>query len=565
MTNETGITVKELMEMDFMKDAKMLAGEKGMDHLIHKVNVMEVPDVADWVEEGELLLTTAYAIKDDLQKLYDLVVDLDNKKVAGLGIKTHRYIKEVPQYIINEANRRGFPVIELPYELSHSTVIVNSLTKIINRQTDLLKRIDRVQNKLLNTMLHGGGLESIGRVICESLEKSTLAIREYVFEENFIFCDQSKEEAIKDILKKDRESGNEYELYMKNEFKHFETFDEIKGEQVKRYTIPICNQDRNFGAIYIWDSNNRITSLELRMIKSSSSIIALEILRKLSMFEIESKYKIEFFDDLFSKNTSKQNRALERASFFDFDKNLSYSAIVIAIGANAGINEDQSLQTQLLHKVNIRVLGLIQRVIQQQKRNMICGNKSDKIIILYGSATEGDSRSLKKEILSFCNDILHYADLESIEKVQIGVGRNYKDPKELWKSYREAKRAIRSRETHEGKRAMHYSDLGIYKLLTYDELRPELHEFYKEMLRPLVQYDKEKNTELVPTLKMYFLYGGNFKKISKEMFTHYNTVIYRIQRIKEITGADLEDQNDRLNLQIAMKIYEIMDETGEFF
>lgn len=565
MDNVTGITVRELMELDFMKEAKILAGKGGMDRLIHKVNVMEVPDIADWVEEGELLLTTAYVIKDDLKKLHELVIDLDKKGVAGLGIKTHRYIKEVPAYIIDEANQKGFPIIELPYELSHSTVIVNSLTKIINRQTDLLKRIDRVQNRLLNTMLHGGGLESIGQVICESLEKSTLAIREYVFEENIIFCDESKKEVLQEILNKDRESGNEYDLYMENEFKHFETIDEINGEKVKRFTIPICTQDRNFGAIYIWDSNNLLTSLELRMIKSASSIIALEILRKLSMFEIESKYKIEFFDDLFSKNPVKRNRALERASFFDFDKNLSYSAIVISIGANKVVEKDQSLHTQLLHKVNIRVLGLIQRVLQQQKRSMVCGNKSDKIIILYGSSIEGDSKLLKKEILSFCNEILHYADLESISEVEIGIGRNYKDSKELWKSYREAKRAIRSIDMDEEHRVMHYSDLGIYKLLTYEELKPELNEFYKEILRPLVEYDKEKNTQLVFTLKMYFLYAANFKKISKEMFTHYNTVIYRIQRIQEITGADLDDYNDRLNLQIALKIYDIIDENNEAF
>ena len=561
MTKVTGIMVKELMELEFMKEAKVLAGEKGLDRFIQKVNVMEVPDIVDWVEKGELVLTTGYAIKDDLESFQKLIIDLDNKGVAGLGIKTHRYIKEVPQYIIDEADQKGFPIIELPYELSHSTVIASSLTQIINRQTELLKRIDKVQNRLLNTMLHGGGLESIGQVICDSLEKSTLAIREYTFEENVIFCRESKKEEIEKILKKDREKGTEYALDLENDFKHFETRDEIDGEMVKRYIIPICTQDRNFGAIYIWDSNEELTSLELRMIKSASSIIALEILRKLSMFEIESKYKIEFFDDLFSKNPVKRNRALERSAFFDFDKSISYSAVVISIGSNNIVDKHKSIQTQLLHKVNVRVLGLIQRVLQQQKRNMICGNKSDKIIILYGSAIEGEGKTLKKEILSFCNEILHYAELESIDKVEIGVGRNYKNSDELWKSYREAKRAIRSIDMDQSRNVMHYSDLGIYKLLTYEELKPELNDFYKEILRPLVEYDKEKNTELVLTLKEYFLHGGNFKKISKEMFTHYNTVIYRIQRIQEITGADLEDYNDRLNLQIALKIYDIIDET----
>ena len=42
------------------------------------------------------------------------------------------------------------------------------------------------------------------------------------------------------------------------------------------------------------------------------------------------------------------------------------------------------------------------------------------------------------------------------------------------------------------------------------------------------------------------------------MFTHYNTIIYRIQRIKEITGIDFDEYDERLNLQIALKIHEII-------
>ena len=43
------------------------------------------------------------------------------------------------------------------------------------------------------------------------------------------------------------------------------------------------------------------------------------------------------------------------------------------------------------------------------------------------------------------------------------------------------------------------------------------------------------------------------------MCIHYNTVVYRLQRIKEITGIDFEDYNDRLNLQIALKILELYE------
>jgi purine catabolism regulator len=42
------------------------------------------------------------------------------------------------------------------------------------------------------------------------------------------------------------------------------------------------------------------------------------------------------------------------------------------------------------------------------------------------------------------------------------------------------------------------------------------------------------------------------------MFTHYNTIIYRMQRIKEITGINFGDYDEMLNLQIVLKIHELI-------
>lgn len=86
----------------------------------------------------------------------------------------------------------------------------------------------------------------------------------------------------------------------------------------------------------------------------------------------------------------------------------------------------------------------------------------------------------------------------------------------------------------------------------------ELEDFYKTTLKPLVDYDEKRSTELVKTLEAYFTCNGNLTKMSENLYTHYNTVLYRINRIKEITGLNLDDPNDRLNLEIALKIRELL-------
>ena len=67
MRRNVGVKVKEIIEMEFLKEAQMLCGNGGLNNYITTVNVMEVPDIVNWVKPGEFLLTTAYSIKDDVR------------------------------------------------------------------------------------------------------------------------------------------------------------------------------------------------------------------------------------------------------------------------------------------------------------------------------------------------------------------------------------------------------------------------------------------------------------------------------------------------------------------
>ena len=60
------ITVREALQLPALKDAALVAGEKGLSRAITSVNIMEVPDIARFVKEDEFLVTTTYPIKDDV-------------------------------------------------------------------------------------------------------------------------------------------------------------------------------------------------------------------------------------------------------------------------------------------------------------------------------------------------------------------------------------------------------------------------------------------------------------------------------------------------------------------
>ncbi|SCG82360.1 Purine catabolism regulatory protein [Proteiniborus sp. DW1] len=560
MYKYSGITVSELLELEIMRDAKILGGQAGLNRKITKLNVMEVPDILNWVEDGEFLLTTAYSIKDNLTKLQELIPELNKKGLAGLGVKTKRYIEDIPYSTLKLANELGFPLIEIPLEISYSDIIADALTEIVNNQTSILCRIDNIHNKLINVMLSGGGLKEIAKALFDSIDNNSMAIKESLFESSVTFCDESKKKQIESIIEAET-FKREKDIYgFGNKFYYTKHTDLIGGEKVDRLTIPIYTKEREYGYIYIWEDKQPITPVELTVIEAAIPIIALDLNKKLSIFEIESKHKVEFFEDLFSSDGNRHQKALERASYFDFDSKLGYSVIVISVNDKDKNNQYNPDTTRYLQQINVRLLSIISRIIKNRKERIIYGNKSNSIIILFGTEVGAREAKIKQSINSFCNEIFRYAEYEHLsDMISIGVGRNYKDTHELWKGYREANRAVECKKRSSDKRVTHYDDLGIFRILSYEELQPELQQFYKEILEPLVKYDKEKGTDLIETLKKYFECAGNLKKVSEEMFTHYNTVIYRIQRIKEITGIDFEDYNDRLNFQISLKILEMQE------
>lgn len=79
MHKTNGITVRELLNLEILKDSQVLSGSGGLDHRIFKMNVMEVPDILDWVRAGEFLLTTAYSIRETPERLKGLVEALSAK------------------------------------------------------------------------------------------------------------------------------------------------------------------------------------------------------------------------------------------------------------------------------------------------------------------------------------------------------------------------------------------------------------------------------------------------------------------------------------------------------
>lgn len=144
--------------------------------------------------------------------------------------------------------------------------------------------------------------------------------------------------------------------------------------------------------------------------------------------------------------------------------------------------------------------------------------------------------------------------------VTIGVGRYREDILQISESFREARTAVSISRTMQPKdRVCWYEELGIYKLLSLVRDSREAEEFEASYVRKLQEYDRKNHMELWNTAVTLVNCGWNLKQASEKLYIHYNSMKYRYRKICEILGEDLKDSDSRLNLQIAVSLYQMRE------
>jgi len=143
--------------------------------------------------------------------------------------------------------------------------------------------------------------------------------------------------------------------------------------------------------------------------------------------------------------------------------------------------------------------------------------------------------------------------------VYCGVGRATMGSA-LRQSFRDAYDALELNATHHvSSRPTFFGDSSLYQLLKALGDKERLRHFCAVWLDSLIDYDTQQHSELLETLQVYFENNGNTARTAAQLNIHRNTLAYRLNRIAAITQLDLEDADVRLNLQLALKVRQMLD------
>ncbi|MEN0136882.1 MAG: helix-turn-helix domain-containing protein [Rhodococcus sp. (in: high G+C Gram-positive bacteria)] len=136
----------------------------------------------------------------------------------------------------------------------------------------------------------------------------------------------------------------------------------------------------------------------------------------------------------------------------------------------------------------------------------------------------------------------------------VGIGRTASGIVGVRRSYAEAREAVDlGLTTRRPRRAIRFADVLLDQILRATSYSDAL---LDETIRPLVDYDERKGSELVPTLRAYVAAGFNLTKAAAELTVNPNTVVYRLRRIHSLTRRDPSSVDDLLLLTLGLRLFD---------
>lgn len=528
------LTLRNAMRLGKFSECEVVAGHKGLSRVVKNITIMEVPEVVQWLKDKELILTSLFAIKDDLNAQNTLIQKLNTAGATALAIKPSQFIKTIPTGITESANRLGFPIVIIPDHVKYLDILSPVMHHIFNEKVVLQEEVEDATKILHELSLHDQGIG----VFAENL--SFLTKNKITIESEVSFIKLSTT-LFKDFTPLNE--GQKYELSIIQ--RPLQINREYENNSVSCIVAPILVDGEYFGNITSWGMPNGHLSLDLAILEKASTLLSLEFLKLKVKHSIEQQYESDFMREvLFSHNITEKN-VIEWGKEHRITKDKQYVCLLFS----ARYQKSKNKHYEKLKDYNIN------DIIKKTKNDILVGYIRNGICVIL-PANENNLIEYYKRIFS---EIKKHIGSEF--NLSAGVGRKETGPIGIQKSFQQADQALYLSETmYDFDEIVFYDDLGAYRLINQLKDNQELYDFHEETIGKLIS--KDKNNELLHTLKEYYIQDEILKITANSLFIHVNTLKYRIKKVEEITGCDLKTSEGKMNIYLGLKIHELLKYFG---
>ena len=549
-----------------LKKARIVAGARGLDRVIQSVNVMEVPDILEWVHPGELLVTTMYPLRDDAAAIDALIPRLAEKGLAGLAVTPSGYMNGFPASMLEAAEALGFPLIELPEKVSFIDIIQPLTSEILKLQANELIQSEEIHRQFIDLVLSGGTYRDIAQGIAQRVSRPVTIVDRFrrVLGEGIVLGHPP----VHKPFFRDEAGGDHY----LNDRYRPKALSEIEGSKASYRTVdgpagpvehlvcPVLVGPMALGEIIVWGRlQEPLKSIDLIAIEHGTTVAALKMMEMRSIAEAEERFRNDILEGLLSSVPGEQERAIQLSG--DLGSRLVPPYVVVLVGPDFPVGTTLTT-VQSIEKRNIdSSLHLSERYLRGHRPDVSCWYQGPRLVVFVPvpmaelPASRGE---LVQDLQAICDRI---RTENNPYTVSMGISPGMSDLDDFRLAYECARQSLQIGSPSQGKgtcRVTHYEDLGLFRIVSMAESPTSLERFCLDAIGPLLDYDRKNDSNLASTLQSFLEQNQNSAKTAKLLYIHYNTLRYRLDRTRQILGDFLENPRQRLEIELALQLYPLI-------
>lgn len=209
-----------------------------------------------------------------------------------------------------------------------------------------------------------------------------------------------------------------------------------------------------------------------------------------------------------------------------------------------------------IDKPNVATVEMVQNMFPDKQKDFVLNINETDIVVIKELNGSFDAKDLD----SIARTIEKSLETELGVKCCIGIGTIAGHLRELADRYKEAQTAIEVGKVFDvEKTIINYENLGIGRIIY--QLPVTLCEmFLSEVFKknPIDSLDQET----LITISKFFENNLNVSETSRKLFVHRNTLVYRLEKIKKLTGLDLREFDDAIVFKVALMVKKYLNSQG---
>jgi PucR family transcriptional regulator, purine catabolism regulatory protein len=521
------VTVRELVEQPEL-GLRVVAGSRGLDGSIRFAHVSELTDPTPWLSGGELLLTTGMGMQGPPHVQADYVRRLVKANLAGLGLGVGFGFERAPAELARTAEAEGFPLLEVPYPVPFIAITEAISTRLAEERLRDAQTSVEVHERLTQMIADGTGPADVLDVVVSLtggwamlfdlkgglLARSSAALAAPGAAEVWA--------SLPPGLMQRPGPATASQL----------------GPQGTRVAMGVV-AGRRHEAVLVFGTDRRLEGRDRIVVRHAVTVLGLLLASRRAVIEAERRIAGDILSDSFAGRLVGADLE-RRLELVGFPAGAALTVLVVepAEGSNADALDDVAWAADAM-------LG----ARSPSARTAVVGGRVAALV------AHSDPPSLARFL---AGELPAWSDAPGVHaRLRVGVGSEV-EAASIRHSYLQAVFALRAAPP--GWSVASPQDLGSYGFLLGSQSRPVLEGFVASALGPLIRRDEARSSELVASVRAFIASGGRWEQGAEALGVHRHTLRYRIRQAEDLLGRDLSSAEDRLELWLALKALEVMDE-----